>query len=189
VSITVDSSDTIETLKDKIRELGGASPDTERWIFTALEQYRSPRTADTSVTVSSVATASSGSGQSTASATEYAAGACWPRLQPGYPSADAGQCYRAPQPPSGQSPTRSFSNLATRVCIVTCAQVQQRNTKMQQCTIRSKNEWCSFVGIATMCLHRRKPAVPPASAPFTQLHCPAGHNASLCCGTVGAEVE
>ena len=82
-----------------------------------------------------------------------------PSAGQGYnPSADAGQGYRAPQPPSGQSPTRSFSNLATRVCIVTCAQVQQRKAKMQPCTIRSINECCSFVGVATMCLH--KPAGP-----------------------------
>jgi transitional endoplasmic reticulum ATPase len=88
-----------------------------------------------------------------------AAAAFNPSAGQGYnPSADAGQGYRAPQPPSGQSPTRSLSNLATRVCIVTFAQAQQRKAKMQPCTIRSINECCSFVGVATMCLH--KPAEP-----------------------------
>jgi transitional endoplasmic reticulum ATPase len=110
-----------------------------------------------------------------------AAAAYNPSAGQGYnPSAVAGQGYRAPQPSSGQSPTRSLSNLATRVCIVTFAQVRHRKAEMQLCTIRSINECCSLVCVATIRL--RTPAGP-------QLHCPAGHNASMCCGAVGAEVE
>jgi hypothetical protein len=61
-----------------------------------------------------------------------AAAAYNPSAGQGYnPSAVAGQGYRAPQPSSGQSPTRSLSNLAPRVCIVTFAQVRHRKAEMQ----------------------------------------------------------